>query len=103
MNDIEISRKSIKKPITEIASSIGLSSDDISLYGNYKAKINSKSGNEKAKLILVTAISPTPFGEGKTTVSIGLLDALRSLHRNAIACLREPSQGPVFLLLVGYI
>ena len=101
MNDIEISRKSIKKPITEIASSIGLSSDDISLYGNYKAKINSKSGNEKAKLILVTAISPTPFGEGKTTVSIGLLDALRSLHRNAIACLREPSQGPVFGLKGG--
>ena len=101
MNDIEISRKSIKKPIIEIASTIGLNQDDISLYGDYKAKITSKNDNENAKLILVTAISPTPFGEGKTTVSIGLLDALRSLNRNAIVCLREPSQGPVFGLKGG--
>ncbi len=101
MNDIEISQKSIKKPISEIALEIGLDKNDISLYGEYKAKINSKNDNKKAKLILVTAISPTPFGEGKTTVSIGLLDALKILNKNAIACLREPSQGPVFGLKGG--
>ena len=101
MNDIEISRKCIKKPITEVANSIGLNSDEITLYGNYKAKVNTKMNNSKSKLILVTAISPTPYGEGKTTVSIGLLDALKSLNINAVACLREPSQGPVFGLKGG--
>ena len=101
MNDIEISKKSIKKHISEIGNMLGINKDNISLYGNYKAKIDPKYDNQKGKLILVTAISPTPFGEGKTTVSIGLLDALRSMNRNAIACLREPSQGPVFGLKGG--
>jgi formate--tetrahydrofolate ligase len=99
MNDIEISKKSIKQPITEVIKNIGLSEDDISVYGKYKAKIDIKDYKEditNPKLILVTAMSPTPYGEGKTTVSIGLSDALCSLHRRCIVCLREPSMGPVF-------
>ena len=99
MNDIEISKKSIKKPITEIVSNIGLNESDISIYGKYKAKIelkDLKKENHNSKLILVTAMSPTPYGEGKTTVSIGLHDALCSLNRKSIVCLREPSMGPVF-------
>ena len=102
MNDIEISKKCIKKPIIEVIKEIGLNEDDISLYGKYKAKIN--IGNDfvdKAKLILVTAISPTPYGEGKTTVSIGLCDALNMLNKKSIVCLREPSMGPVFGLKGG--
>ena len=98
MNDIEISKKSIKKPIIEIAQGIGLNESDISIYGKYKAKIDLKDYKEEhnPKLVLVTAMSPTPYGEGKTTVSIGLHDALCSLHRKSIVCLREPSMGPVF-------
>ena len=99
MNDIEISKKSIKKPITEIINEIGLNESDYSIYGKYKAKIDLKDFKEEEhnpKLILVTAMSPTPYGEGKTTVSIGLHDALCSLHRKSIVCLREPSMGPVF-------
>ena len=96
MDDIEISRKSKKLPITEVAKKIGLSSKDLILYGDYKAKITKPYGKAKGKLILVTAISPTPFGEGKTTVSIGLSDALNKLGKNTIAALREPSMGPVF-------
>lgn len=99
MNDIEISKKSIKKPITEVIKNIGLSESDVSIYGNYKAKIDLKDYSKvehNPKLVLVTAISPTPYGEGKTTVSIGLNDALCSLNRKSIVCLREPSMGPVF-------
>ena len=99
MNDIEISKKSIKKPITEIINEMGLNESDYSIYGKYKAKIDLKDFKEEEhnpKLILVTAMSPTPYGEGKTTVSIGLHDALCSLHRKSIVCLREPSMGPVF-------
>ena len=98
MSDIEIARSCVKKNIKDICHMVGLSDDLIEVYGNYKAKVkyneilNSKSG----KLILVTAINPTPYGEGKTTVSIGLLDAFRSLKKNAIGVLREPSLGPVF-------
>ena len=99
MNDIEISKKSIKKPIVEVIKSIGLNESDISICGKYKAKIELKDYKEvvhNPKLVLVTAMSPTPYGEGKTTVSIGLHDALCSLHRKSIVCLREPSMGPVF-------
>ena len=99
MNDIEISNKSIKKPITEVIKNIGISEEDTYICGKYKAKINLKDYQEtehNPKLILVTAMSPTPYGEGKTTVSIGLSDALCRLNYKCIACLREPSMGPVF-------
>ena len=99
MNDIEISKKSIKKPITEVIQGIGLNENDIDIYGKYKAKIDLKDYSNQehnSKLVLVTAMSPTPYGEGKTTVSIGLHDALCSLNRKSIVCLREPSMGPVF-------
>ncbi len=99
MNDIEISNKSIKKPITEVINNIGISEEDTYICGKYKAKIclkNYKELEHNPKLILVTAMSPTPYGEGKTTVSIGLSDALCRLNYKCIACLREPSMGPVF-------
>ena len=99
MNDIEISKKCIKKPITEIINNLGISEDDTYICGRYKAKVsvnNYLETEHNPKLILVTAMSPTPYGEGKTTVSIGLADALCSLHRKCIVCLREPSMGPVF-------
>lgn len=96
MTDIEIAHNTEIKNIKEIASSLGIE-DYLEYYGNYKAKINYQDiKGEQGKLILVTAISPTPFGEGKTTISIGLLDALCKLGKNAIASLREPSLGPVF-------
>ena len=85
------------KSIIEVASKLGLNIEDLELYGNDKAKIKQRTPMERnSKLILVTAINPTPFGEGKTTVSIGLNDALCQLGENSIACLREPSLGPVF-------
>lgn len=96
MTDIEIARKADKKNIKEIASLLGLDDDDYIMYGNDKAKIVKKPTDNKGKLILVTAISPTPYGEGKTTVSIGLGDAFRKLHKNSVIVLREPSMGPVF-------
>jgi len=98
MIDIEIARSCKKKDIKEVCYALGLSDELFEVYGNYKAKIkyndilNSKNG----KLILVTAINPTPYGEGKTTVSIGLLDGMGLLKKNAIGVLREPSLGPVF-------
>ena len=98
MGDIEISKKSIKLPIMEVIKNIGISEEDTYICGKYKAKIDVKNMEEEnnSKLILVTAISPTPYGEGKTTVSIGLHDALCSLNKKSIVCLREPSMGPVF-------
>ena len=97
MTDIEISNSCNKLPISDVAKKIGLDSCDLVNYGDYKAKIKLNKGNNGCgKLILVTAISPTPFGEGKTTVSIGLVDALCKRGINAIAALREPSMGPVF-------
>lgn len=85
------------KNIIEIGKKLGLSSDDLELYGNDKAKvIKDINSNSNSKLILVTAINPTPYGEGKTTISIGLNDALCKLDKKSIACLREPSLGPVF-------
>ncbi len=89
------------KPIIEIAREIGLKDDEIELYGNYKCKVDLEvidrlQGNEDAKLVLVTAITPTPMGEGKTTVSTGLGQAMHEMGYNVINCLREPSLGPVF-------
>lgn len=98
MTDIEIAHLIPMKKIEEVASILGLTSDDLELYGKYKAKINKVNikKNKKGKLILVTAISPTPYGEGKTTVSIGLHDALCKLGKKSLLTLREPSLGPVF-------
>ena len=96
MEDIEIARKYKKEDIRDIGKKIGLKESDLLLYGVDKAKINQKIKKAKAKLILVTAISPTPLGEGKTTVSIGLADALRKIGKDTVTVLREPSMGPVF-------
>lgn len=98
--DIEIAHEAKMRHITEIGSMMGISPDDLELYGKYKAKIPLtylKPDNEiRSKLILVSAISPTPAGEGKTTVSIGLAQALNRLNKQATVVLREPSLGPVF-------
>ena len=97
MTDIEISRNSNKNNIVDVAKSVGISKDELILYGDYKAKIKTiNTKKSKSKLILVTAISPTPMGEGKTTVSIGLGDALHDMGKKTIISLREPSMGPVF-------
>lgn len=101
MTDIEI-QKSVKlKNIIDIAKKAGLKENDIECYGKYKAKIGTKaikrvSKNKDGKLILVTAMSPTPMGEGKTTVSISIADALNKINKKAVLALREPSMGPVF-------
>ena len=96
MEDIEIARKYQKEDIRDIAKKIGLEENDLLLYGTDKAKINQSIKKSKGNLILVTAISPTPLGEGKTTVSIGLADALRKIGKDTITVLRQPSMGPVF-------
>lgn len=99
LSDIEIANSVVMKPIEEIAESIGIAKENLSLYGKYKAKINnieSLDDNEDGKLILVTAITPTPAGEGKTTTSVGLVDALTAIGKKAVIALREPSLGPVF-------
>lgn len=97
MTDIEIARSITPKQITEVASSLGIG-NNIETYGKYKAKISLEvqNTNNKSKLILVTAINPTPMGEGKTTVSISLSDALNKLGKKSVLALREPSLGPVF-------
>ena len=98
-SDIEIAQEATLCPITEIAAKVGLSGQDIIPYGHYKAKINhhlAENVTKQGKLILVTAISPTPAGEGKTTTSVGLADALCALGKKTMLCLREPSLGPVF-------
>lgn len=94
--DIEIAANAQLRPIQDIASELGLAMEDYDQFGKYKAKINQIRQDKKGKLILVTAINPTPAGEGKTTVSIGLADALRKLGKNSMLALREPSLGPVF-------
>lgn len=101
LSDIEISNQTNLKPITEIAKKLGLNSDEKELYGNYKAKINNKAferlkNKPDGKLILVTAINPTPAGEGKTTVTIGLGQAINLKGKKAVTVIREPSLGPVF-------
>ena len=101
MSDIEIAQAATMKPVTEIGASLGIDADNLEAYGKYKAKVNLKyltslPMRENSKLILVTAISPTPAGEGKTTTTVGLGDALRHIGKNAMIALREPSLGPVF-------
>ena len=98
--DIEIAQAATLKPIVEIAERLGLTFDDLELYGKYKAKIDYQTiekvkQNKDGKLILVTAINPTPAGEGKSTVTIGLADGLNQIGKNAMIALREPSLGPV--------
>jgi len=100
MSDIEIAQSCMPKKITEIAAAAGVDEKYLELYGNYKAKIDYNMLKETdaadGKLILVTAITPTPAGEGKTTTSVGLTDGLRKIGKNSIVALREPSLGPVF-------
>ncbi len=100
LSDIEIAQGCEMKPVTEIAQSAGIDEKYVEQYGRYKAKIDlsilKENKNENGKLVLVTAITPTPAGEGKTTTTIGLADGLRRLGKNAVVVLREPSLGPVF-------
>ncbi len=106
MTDIEIAQKNVMVPVAEVAAKIGIEAQDLEMYGSYKAKITMKKLREfqakasnpekRGKLILVTAITPTPAGEGKSTVSIGLGDGLRKIGKNAVIALREPSLGPCF-------
>ena len=99
-SDIEIAQECVMKPITEIAQEAGISEEYLECYGKYKAKISDKlmdhMDRPNGKLVLVTAINPTPAGEGKTTTSIGLIDALSRLGKHPVGALREPSMGPVF-------
>ena len=98
--DAEIAREAAVRPIREIAAKLGISEDKLEPYGHYKAKINPAEAfalpDRKGRLILVTAINPTPAGEGKTTVTIGLADALNHIGKQAVVAMREPSLGPVF-------
>lgn len=95
MTDIEIANSAKLKPIGEIAAKLGITDDLLECYGKYKAKVSGK-GKKHGKVVLVTAINPTPAGEGKTTVSIGLADGMAKLGKNVCLALREPSLGPVF-------
>ena len=99
--DIEIAESSRMLPITEVAEKIGIVAEDLELYGKYKAKISweaieKSKKNKDGKLILVTAINPTPAGEGKTTTTVGIGQAFEKIGKKAIIALREPSLGPVF-------
>ena len=101
LTDVEIAQSAKMKPIVEIAQKVGLDEDDLELYGKYKAKISLEAikkldQNEDGKLILVTAINPTPAGEGKTTTMIGLSQALNKLGKKSVVAMREPSLGPCF-------
>ena len=101
LTDVEIAQSAKMKPIKEIAQKVGLDEDDLELYGKYKAKISLEAisklkNNEDGKLILVTAINPTPAGEGKTTTMIGLSQALNKLGKKSVVAMREPSLGPCF-------
>ena len=106
MTDIQIAQSCKMETIDKIASKACIDDKYLEMYGKYKAKIDNqllvdKENDSDGKLILVTAITPTPAGEGKTTTSIGLLDSLNALGKKAIAALREPSLGPVFGLKGG--
>ena len=99
--DIEIAKEAVMKPIGEVAAKLGITSDELELYGKYKAKLSDElwdriKNSEDGKLILVTAINPTPAGEGKTTVTVGLGEAFNRLGKKAVIALREPSLGPCF-------
>lgn len=97
-SDIEIAQRAKMRPIVDVAAEIGLGPDDLDLYGKYKAKIPIEIADRpiKGRLVVVTAINPTPAGEGKSTVTVGLTQALKRLGHNALMCMREPSLGPVF-------
>ena len=100
-SDIEIAREANMKPITEIGAKIGIPAESLLQYGPHKAKVSYdfiKSLKDKpdGKLILVTAVTPTPAGEGKTTTTVGLGDGLNKIGKKAVVCVREPSLGPVF-------
>ena len=104
-SDIEIAQSARLQPIEEVAARIGLSETDLELYGGHKAKVSldvlKKRETEEGKLVLVTAITPTPAGEGKTTVTVGLGQALNRLGKKAVVAIREPSLGPVMGLKGG--
>jgi len=98
LTDLEIANQAVMQPITEIAKAVGIPEDSLEQYGRYKAKIDPlkiTAHGEDAKVVLVTAISPTPAGEGKSTVTVGLADALHQLNKKVVVALREPSLGPV--------
>jgi formate--tetrahydrofolate ligase len=97
-SDIAIAQQAVPRPITEVASDLGLEADDLDLYGKYKAKISLEASTKPARgrLVLVTGINPTAAGEGKSTVTVGVTQALRRLGEDAVLCIREPSLGPVF-------
>ena len=100
LSDIEIAQSTPMQPITEIAKVAGVDDAYLEQYGKYKAKVDynllKASDRKNGKLILVTAITPTPAGEGKTTTTIGLADGLKKIGKNVVVALREPSLGPVF-------
>ena len=104
MTDIEIAQKNVMVPVKDVAEKIGITEDKLEQYGPYKAKITfdelktlqDKASKKPGKLILVTAITPTPAGEGKSTVSIGLADGLNKIGKKTVVALREPSLGPCF-------
>ena len=101
LSDIEIAQKATMKPISQIAAGLSIPDDALDPYGRYKAKVSleyvdSLNDRPDGKLILVTAISPTPAGEGKTTTTVGLGDALSHIGKKTVIALREPSLGPVF-------
>jgi len=98
-SDIAIAQAAKLRPIADVAAELGLTDDEVELYGKYKAKISLAAlerRKPKGRLVLVTGISPTPAGEGKSTVTVGVTQALRKIGKNAILCMREPSLGPVF-------
>ena len=99
--DIEIAQEAVMEPIVRVAEKLGIKEDDLELYGKYKAKISDEfidsiQERPNGKLVLVTAINPTPAGEGKTTTSVGLGEAFGKLGKKAVIALREPSLGPCF-------
>lgn len=99
--DIEIAQEAVMEPITKVAESIGIEADDLELYGKYKAKLSEEflrkiQDRPNGKLILVTAINPTPAGEGKTTTTVGMGEAFGRMGKKAVIALREPSLGPCF-------
>src|SRR2546430_8394907 len=101
VRDLEIARAAKLRPIQEIADTIGLGLDDLELYGRFKAKVRWEAiaraaAKPDGRLVLVTAMTPTPAGEGKSTTTVGLADGLRKLGRRSIAALRQPALGPLF-------
>lgn len=107
-SDIEIAQEAKMEPIIKIAAELNLTEDDLELYGKYKAKLSSETiqklqTKESGKIILVTAINPTPAGEGKSTVTVGLGDALHKLNKKVMIALREPSLGPTMGIKGGQL